>query len=79
MGRKNLYYALIAIFVCSFVYVSYAGEKVTGSFNVYGTNGINWTGTHNISGQNVNWSDFRVYGSSFGGDHSGINWQSFGV
>lgn len=40
-------------------------------------NNINWTGAQ-ITGRGINWSDIRVYGSQHG-DHSGINWASFGV
>lgn len=32
-----------------------------------------------ITGGGINWSSVRVYGTSFGGDHSNVNWQSFGV
>jgi hypothetical protein len=41
-------------------------------------NGINWTDAF-ITGKAINWSDIKAYGSSFGGDHSGINWTSFGI
>lgn len=77
MGRKRLNYCLVlSLFFCT---LAFAGEKVTGSFHVNGLNNINWTDTHNIGGTNVNWSDIRSYATSFGGDHSGINWQSLGV
>lgn len=37
------------------------------------------TGITNITGSGINWTSIRVYGTSFGGDHSNVNWQSFGV
>src|SRR5258708_34667489 len=44
------------------------------------TQGINWQALPSkVQGTNINWTNIRVYGSSFGGDHSGINWTSFGV
>ena len=33
----------------------------------------------NLTGSGINWTNVRVYGTIHGGDHSGINWQSFGV
>lgn len=48
------------------------------ALNALGVAGINWTGA-NIMGKGINWTDIRAYGTSFGGDHSGINWQAFGV
>lgn len=51
---------------------------VKGLIRALGTTGINWTGSE-ITGKGVNWTDIRVYATSFGGDHSGINWQSLGV
>jgi hypothetical protein len=40
--------------------------------------GINWIGA-DILARGMNWTDIRAYGTGNGGDHSGINWQSFGV
>lgn len=40
---------------------------------------VNWQSVGGINGNSMNWTDVRVYGTKFGGDHSGINWQSFGV
>ena len=39
--------------------------------------GVNWT-SYPIPATGINWTDVRVLGSQFG-DHSGINWQAFGV
>lgn len=41
-------------------------------------NNINWTDAY-ITGKGINWLSVRVYASSFGGDHSGINWTAFGI
>lgn len=44
------------------------------------SNNINWNDVNGIlPGPSINWESVRVFGSSHGGDHSGINWQSFGV
>lgn len=40
---------------------------------------VNWQTVGGIVGNSSNWTDVKAYGSKFGGDHSGINWQSFGV
>lgn len=53
------------------------GINWTG-LNIFNGSGINWTGSQ-ITGQGINWTDIRAYGTSHGGDHSGINWQSFGI
>ena len=40
---------------------------------------INWSSFIQFASSNLNWVDIRAFGSSHGGDHSGINWQSFGT
>ncbi len=58
-------------------------EMVSKNFNWADTqilhgNAINWTDAF-ITGQGSNWTDIRAYATAHGGDHSGINWQAFGV
>lgn len=63
--------------ICSFDNTNLTGVNWQ-SLNALGVAGINWTGA-NISGTGTNWTSIRAYGSSFGGNTSGINWQAFGV
>ena len=39
---------------------------------------INWSDLKNIMSSGLNWTDIKVVGTKYG-DHSGINWQSFGA
>ena len=39
---------------------------------------INWSDLKNVMSSGLNWTDIKVIGTQYG-DHSGINWQSFGA
>lgn len=39
--------------------------------------GVNWT-AFPIPSTGLNWTDVRVFATKYG-DHSGLNWQAFGV
>lgn len=76
MDRKICSGAIVFLLFCA---ICHAGINVPGTITPQTTNGINWTQIHNIGGTNLNWTDVRVFATSHGGDHSGINWQSLGV
>lgn len=65
---QTFMWTALALVWCGLVYANF------GSGN-YGEPGP----IKNVKGSALNWTDIRVFGTIHGGNHSGINWQSFGV
>lgn len=55
-------------------------DRIAVIIGVGNTNGnINWYDLKELMSKNINWTDVKAITANFGGDHTGINWQSLGA